>query len=379
VAGLYIHIPFCEHKCNYCDFYSLESLESVSRFLTALDREIEHYAAYGTEEKIDTVYFGGGTPSILSPSDIECILRKLHDLFVIRPDAEITLETNPGTVTEEKLRSFRALGINRISIGIQSFHDEELKFLTRIHSSAEAKRCVDLAYRVGLENVGIDLIFALPGQTMGLWEDNLGQAIALNPHHISAYSLIVEKGTPLSRMVEAKQVSALPLKTEAEMYRFTMEYLQTAGFEHYEVSNYSRPGFRSKHNSNYWNHTPYLGFGPSAHSFWNKRRWWNNANINTYCGHLEQGKLPVAGDERLSFEQLIAETIMLGMRSDGIHVDNVKARYNIDLLTTLSYDIDQLIRDRLLLYDPPMLHLTDNGYLLCDEITGILLRKMTHA
>jgi len=379
MAGIYLHIPFCEHKCIYCDFYSIESLEHTTRFLTALDREIVLSAGFTGEEKIETIYFGGGTPSILSPKDIERILSRIYSLFTLHPDAEITLETNPGTVTEEKLRSFRSLGINRLSIGIQSFHEDELKFLTRIHSASEAIECVESAYRVGYENIGVDLIFALPRQTLSRWEANLHQALALNPKHISAYGLIVEQGTQLWRMVESKQVSPLPLKTEAEMYRFTMEYLRSAGFEHYEVSNYSRPGFRSRHNSNYWNHTPYLGLGPSAHSFRDNRRWWNTANLNTYCSRLEEWKAPVAGDENLSREQLFAETIMLGMRSDGVCVDKIKTRYDVDLLKTLSPNLDHMMKDSLVRYDPPRLHLTDHGYLYCDEITGILLRNTAQA
>ena len=379
MASLYIHIPFCEHKCIYCDFYSLESLEHTQRFLTALDREITLYDRYGEKEEIETVYFGGGTPSILAPSDIECILQKLRTTFVLHSDAEITLETNPGTVTEEKLRSFQACGINRLSIGIQSFHDDELKFLTRIHSAAGAKQCVDLAYKAGFENVGIDLIFGLPHQTIDRWRENLRQGLELSPQHISAYSLIVEQGTPLWRMVEVKQVSATPVHTEAEMYRCTMDILQGAGFEHYEVSNYSRPGFRSRHNSNYWNHTSYIGFGPSAHSFWHPRRWWNAANINTYCANLEKGTVPVAGDELLSREQLLAETIMLGLRSDGIHIGNVKTRYDIDLMNLLAARLSHMMEDRFIRYDPPMLHLTNDGYVYCDEITGILLRGIGQA
>ncbi len=376
MAGLYLHIPFCEHKCIYCDFYSLESLEHTDRFLRALHREISLYTPVGRGEEIGTIYFGGGTPSLLDPSDIDRLLDAIRAGFFVRRDAEITLETNPGTVTEEKLRLFRSSGINRLSIGIQSFHDDELKFLTRIHSAAEAKRSVEMARRAGFESVGIDLIFGLPHQTAAGWLDNLRQAIELGPGHISAYSLIVEQGTPLWRMVEAKQVSAVPARTEAEMYRRTMDFLQAAGFEHYEVSNYARPGFRSRHNSNYWNHTPYIGFGPSAHSFWHARRWWNAANISTYCGNLEEGKLPVAGDEVLSREQLLSETIILGLRSDGIHVGRVKTRYDVDLMALLSASLRPMLQDRVIRYDPPILHLTRDGYVYCDEITGILLRDI---
>ncbi len=376
VAGIYIHIPFCDHKCIYCDFYSIESSEKTGQFLAMLDREMDLYRRLGHGQKIDTIYFGGGTPSLLSPDQVEHILDRLHSIFMVDGDAEVTLETNPGTVNEDKLAMFRSLGVNRLSIGIQSFHEDDLKFLTRIHSSREAKECVEAARAVGFGNVGIDLIYALPNQTLEQWEDNLHQGVALQPNHISAYSLIVERGTPLWRMVEAKEVPAAKTEIEASMYRTTMEFLRDAGFEHYEVSNYALPGFRSRHNSSYWDHTPYLGFGPSAHSFWQNRRWWNIANLNSYCQMLEKKEVPVAGEEHLSSNQLLEETVMLGLRSDGIDLEELKQCHQIDAISLLSPEVEQLSRDRLLVFDPPLLRLTDDGYVFCDELTKIILAKL---
>ena len=379
MASLYIHIPFCEHKCIYCDFYSIESLHPVEPFLASLRREIAMYSEYGRKESFETIFFGGGTPSLLSPAAIAEQLDLLHRTFSILPNAEITLETNPGTVDRAKLAGFRAAGINRLSFGVQSFHDDDLRFLTRIHSAEQAKQSIRLARAVGFDNMSLDLIFALPHQTLTKWEENLREFVELEIEHVSAYSLIVEKNTPLSRLVAAKQVSPLPLETEAEMYEFTMAYLHGAGFEHYEVSNYAKPGFRSRHNSNYWNHSNYLAFGPSAHSFWINRRWWNVRSIESYCKKVSAGERPIAGEELLTPEQSLDETIMLGLRGEGIHLDRLKMRHGIDLVASNLRTINDLVSEHLLLHDPPFLRLTDRGYLLCDEISGVLLAHLSQA
>ena len=381
MASLYLHIPFCEHKCIYCDFYSVAPNGSeshytalIDRFLRTLKTEIELRAQ---EEQFqvpyETVFFGGGTPSLLSPAHIEEILGLLAKRFQISADAEITLETNPGTVDLEKLRAFRAAGVNRISMGIQSFHDDDLKFLSRIHSAEQAKDCVRNAHWAGFDNVSFDLIFALPSQTLERWRSNLEQAMELAPQHISTYSLIVEPNTPLQRMVETKQVTPLSAETDAELYEFTIHTLVSHGYEQYEVSNFARQGFKSRHNGMYWNHSNYLGFGPSAHSFWSRRRWWNVANVVEYSTRLEQGALPVAGDEQLNLEQLRNEEVFLGLRSEGIDVAGFRRRYNADLLTTHRRTVDDLVRDRLAILQGDRFRLTSKGYLLCDEICSSFL------
>ncbi|MBI4547235.1 MAG: radical SAM family heme chaperone HemW [Ignavibacteriae bacterium] len=385
MASLYLHIPFCEHKCIYCDFYSVESLDSMDRFLSALKQEIELYADYSIKEEFETIFFGGGTPSLLKPKTLHEILDRLSTTFTIRRDAEVTVEANPGTVDRAKLRSYREAGVNRLSFGVQSFHDDELKFLTRIHSSEQAKVSVLMAKDVGFNNVNIDLIFSLPNQTLQRWEENLRQAVELEPQHISAYSLIVEKGTPLADMVAAKLVSPLPVETEAEMYEFTMAYLRSAGFQHYEVSNYAKPGFRSRHNSNYWNHSNYLGFGPSAHSFWSatplgdRRRWWNVRSIDGYCEKILNRQLPLAGQEVLTEEQLVEEAIMLGLRSDGIDLYRLSSEFGVDLLTAARSTIEQLTAEHLTTLNDHTLRLTDKGYLLCDEISEVMISSISLA
>ncbi|MBI4535700.1 MAG: radical SAM family heme chaperone HemW [Ignavibacteriae bacterium] len=362
----------------YCDFYSIENLSPMGDFLTALHREIDLCAEFSGRGEFETVFFGGGTPSLLAPLQLEKILSHLHDTFPITRDAEVTVETNPGTVTKEKLSAYRSLGVNRLSIGIQSFHEDELKFLSRIHDSAQAKECVRLAREVGFENVSIDLIYGLPGQTRKRWEQNLRTALHLNPQHISAYGLIVEDGTPLARMVQARLVSPMPADDEAELYECTMNFMEAHGFEHYEVSNYARSGFRSRHNYNYWRHGNYLGFGPSAHSFWSERgekprRWCNIANVSHYCRKLKMNELPIVTEEELSCDQLLTERIFLGLRCDGVNLDRLRNDFGDDFRATHSMIIDALLAAQALTFDAQSLRLTSKGYLVCDEICARLI------
>jgi oxygen-independent coproporphyrinogen III oxidase len=377
MASLYLHIPFCERKCIYCDFYSIENVSPMEEFLDALDREMLMYAHLGRGVRFETIFFGGGTPSLLTPVQMERILDRLRSSYRVEPDAEITVETNPGTVDGQKLRAYRTLGINRLSIGIQSFHDDELTFLGRIHDSGEAIRCVEDAGRAGFDNINIDLIYSLPGQTMERWRRNLEHAVALGPHHMSAYSLIVEDRTPLARMVAARQVSPNPTDTEADLYDLTMEFLESAGFEHYEVSNYALPGFRSRHNANYWNHSDYLSFGPSAHSFWSRhkqgqsvpRRWWNVANVSHYCTSLRKNELPVASSEVLTSDQLRTERIFLGLRSDGLDLHRLEDDFGVTFSPAHAALIQQLVEERHLVAEGGgRLRLSPKGYVLCDEI-----------
>jgi len=382
MAGLYLHIPFCEHKCLYCDFYSIapdgmrtDYEKLVGRFLEALHSEVILRGADPLfEDRYDTIFFGGGTPSLLSPSNINEILVSLSRHFRINDEVEVTLETNPGTVDGEKLRAFRHAGINRLSIGIQSFHEDDLKFLTRIHSAEQAREVVREAYNSGFDNISIDLIFSLPGQTLERWESNLRQALALHPKHLSCYSLIVEPTTPLWRLVETKQVTPLNPEADNELYQFTIKYLEDRGFEQYEVSNFALPGYQSRHNRNYWNHSNYLGLGPSAHSFWNGKRWWNIANVNGYAEKLKESKLPVSGEERLSPDQLRTEEILLGLRSGGLDVGGFLRRHNRDLVTEHRMLVDDLLSTELAAFDGTTLRLTPKGYAVCDEICGAFLQ-----
>ena len=376
MASIYIHIPFCEHKCIYCDFYSIAPTESgesytskVDGFLTALETEI-HLRAQDARfhESIETIFFGGGTPSLLRPSEIEKILNLLASQFSIQPNAEITLETNPGTVDKQKLKEFHSTGINRISMGIQSFFDDDLKFLTRIHTAAQAKQCVRDAFVAGFTNVSFDLIFSLPGQSLKRWKSNLEQAIHLQPTHISCYNLIIEPETPLFNMVQSKQVTPLDAESDADLYEVTIEFLTSHGFEQYEVSNFARQKFKCRHNINYWNHSNYLSFGPSAHSYWTNERWWNISNIASYMEQLNKGTLPLAGGEHLSEAKLMEEAIFLGLRSEGIDFEQFHRRFGRNLSQENSSLISDLIQQERARVDNGRLRLTAKGYLVCDEI-----------
>ncbi len=377
MASLYIHIPFCERKCVYCDFYSVESRSHLDEFLSALRGEIAMTSPGWGSHEFDTVYFGGGTPSLLEPDELGSLLALLRSSFRISPGAEVTVETNPGTVDRAKLAAYRSLGVNRLSIGLQSFHDDELRFLGRIHDVAASVRCVEDARGAGFANVSIDLIYSLPGQTRERWEESLRRAVELGPEHISAYSLIVEDGTPLARMVRSGLVTPTPPEAEADLYALTMEYLEARGFDHYEVSNYARHGLRSRHNSAYWIHTDYLGLGPSAHSFLNGgrsgRRWANVSSISSYADRIRRGESPQAFEELVSTTEFINERIFLGLRGRGIQLNDLRERFDVDLRAIRKPVIDGLLDERYAQLEGDALRLTSKGFLLCDEIAGRLM------
>jgi oxygen-independent coproporphyrinogen-3 oxidase len=374
MSSIYLHIPFCEKKCLYCDFYSIESRSGLEDFLAALVREIRAYSSYGRAEEFQTLFFGGGTPSLLHPDQLGEILAALHEVFRVTPDAEITLEANPGTIDRRKLEGYRELGVNRLSIGIQSFDEAELKFLSRIHTRDQALAAIDDARGAGFANISIDLMYSLPGQTLPQWEQNLRTAVDLAPHHISAYSLIVEEQTPLAKMVETGRVIPASTDADATMYEFTMSFLSANGYEQYEVSNYARKGYRCRHNIAYWSHLNYLGFGPSAHSFWREpawteaRRWWNIANIRTYNDRLLHGKLPVASEEQVSIRDLINERIFLGLRSNGLDLAKTEKDFRFAFHDRQRVLIRELAEKGLAVLEDGTLRLTPSGYLLCDEV-----------
>ena len=379
MASLYLHIPYCEKKCIYCDFYSIESMQTMEQFLRALDGEIATYARqYSSGNTFETIFFGGGTPSLLPPSVLGRLLDALHKHYRIESGAEITVETNPGTVDREKLRAYRALGVNRLSIGIQSFHEDELKFLSRIHNADEARQCVEDAHHAGFENVSVDLIFSLPHQTPERWKANLEQAIALQPKHISAYSLIVEEHTPLFTMVKEGTVATLPEEADSRMYEETLALMEENGFHHYEVSNYARSGYECRHNKNYWNHSNYLSFGPSAHSFWkdgptNGRRWWNVRSIAQYCENVSGGTLPVSGSETVDREKMFNEAIFLGLRTGELNVSMLRQVYGVDLFSTRRETLTEFSNEGLIQINDRSITLTRRGFLVCDAIAESLL------
>ena len=315
MKGVYIHIPFCKSRCAYCDFFSTTQLERREEYVQALLREIA--ARVPDNEPIDTIYFGGGTPSILETEQIERLLNALLKKSTT-PPKEITLEANPGDLNLEKLTALKRLGINRLSIGIQSFNDAELRLIGRRHNAAQAIQAVNDAQTAGFDNISIDLIYALPEQTMESWRETIHTAIQLGVQHISCYCLSYEDGTPLTRLLDDGKISRTDEDTENKLYDELCETLTANSFIHYEVSNFALPNRQSKHNSSYWNNTPYIGLGAGAHSYDGQTRRWNIADLAAYVRRMLSDS-KYWDEESLTEEQKAIEHIMLGLRtSEGI-------------------------------------------------------------
>lgn len=368
-TAIYIHIPFCDHKCIYCDFYSIVSYENVSSYLIALKKEINFFAEkYSAERKIISIFFGGGTPSFMEPEYIAEIILHLKKNFIVDDNAEITLETNPGTVNREKLLAFRKIGINRISIGIQSFDEDELKFLTRIHDSETAIKTVYDAADSGFDNISIDLIFNLPKQTKEIWRSNLKQAIQLPIKHISTYSLILEHGTILNKMVLDGKVKMQSEDYDADLYELTIDFLTQNGFDQYEVSNFARNGKECIHNNAYWHYKDYISFGTSAHSFVNGKRWWNYSALNFYNSAVESKRNAVVGEEVLSENEMLDEYVMLALRSKGLDLMELNNLFGGNWFEQNKNFLNQLEEENFLTSKNNLLSFTPKGYAICDEI-----------
>lgn len=368
-TAIYIHIPFCDHKCIYCDFYSIINYNNTSSYLTALKKEIDYYSKlYSDGRRIISIFFGGGTPSFMEPGYISDIIKHTKQKFNVTENAEVTLETNPGTVSKEKLQEFKYAGINRISIGIQSFNNDELKFLTRIHDSEIAIKTVYDAAESGYENISIDLIFNLPGQTKNKWIYNLERAVQLPIKHVSAYSLILESGTILNKMVLDGKVKLQDEDYDADLYEITINYLNQNGFNQYEVSNFSQTGFECIHNNAYWRYKDYFGFGTSAHSFIDGKRWWNYSALNFYLEAINKKQFAQAGNEILNYSQRLNEYIMLTLRSKGIDLKELELLFGNNWLIINKNVLNSLILEKYLFQLGDYISLTPKGYAVCDEI-----------
>jgi len=373
-TACYIHIPFCDHKCIYCDFYSIITSESITPFLKALKAEIKFYSErFRDQRELISIYFGGGTPSLMKPEYIASIIDSVKQNFNVKEDAEITLETNPGTVDGSKLKEFKNIGINRLSIGIQSFDDDELKFLTRIHNSKTAIETVKNASAAGFENISLDLIFNLPGQTKMKWQANLKQALRLPVKHVSAYSLILERGTILNKMVLDGKVKMQDTDHDANLYETTIDFFEGNGFHQYEVSNFAIPGYECLHNISYWNHTEYFAFGTSAHSFINDKRWWNYSSAKKYIAEINEKGNAVAGMEELSDIQKHNEYVMLSLRSSGLELNEYKSRFGEAWLKEKNHYFQKLENQNLIIMNDDHIKFTKQGYALCDEILPNIL------
>lgn len=366
--SIYIHVPFCDHKCIYCDFYSIINFENKERYLEAIQREIRHYKSYNEGRIVKSIFFGGGTPSILDPENIHLILDSVNSTFTVSENAEVTFESNPGTIDADKLKEFKDLGINRLSIGVQSFNEEELKFLTRIHDRQTALDTFSLAEKCGFDNVNIDLIFNLPGQTKDIWEATLHEAVNLPVTHISAYSLILERGTILNKMVLDGSIKLSDTGFDADLYEYTIDVLGEENFQQYEVSNFAKPGYKCMHNLVYWNHKEYLGFGPSAHSFIDKSRWWNFSGLKMYIDKVNKDGGGIVSREQLGTTELIEEYVMLHLRSEGLDLNLFNKMYGNEWISINRGYLDTLKKERLISYNNNFIKFTKRGYSICDEI-----------
>jgi len=313
--GLYIHVPFCRSKCPYCGFFSIASTSLVERWLDAFKKEIGLYKGI-FKEPFDSLYLGGGTPSILSPDQLKEIMDCLFAGYEFEDNPEITIEANPGDMNRKKIIGIKSMGFNRVNLGVQSFNDDELTFLGRRHSAREAAEAISLLRDSGIGNIGIDLIYGLPGQSLDALEENLEKALVFHPEHLSCYQLNIEKDTPFENMRKKGLIEPLREEMEETFFMATTEFLEDHGYVHYEISNFARgESYYSRHNRKYWDHTPYLGLGPSAHSFNGASRWWNKRSVRGYCEELEKGESPVEEHEDLTDEQIMMEKVSLGLRT----------------------------------------------------------------
>ncbi len=371
IPGLYIHIPFCQSKCFYCDFYSSTSLSALPLFLEALFKEMEIYSSQFSS--FDTVYIGGGTPSLLSHQQLESMLAGIRENFHLTSDMEITLETNPADLNRSYLESLREIGINRLNIGIQSFDQEVLRFLGRRHTLTQAISAVEASRKAGFHNVGLDLIYAVPGQTIDSWLDTLKQAVAFAPEHLSCYQLTLESKTPLGKRYEVGEFSIPGEDLQYDFFMKTSQVLEDAGYIHYEVSNFARETrYTSRHNQKYWDHSPYLGLGPAAHSFCDNRRWWNYRSVDRYITAVNGENLPVEETEILTMEQLRLEALYFGLRTKkGIHLQDFKNFYDYDLFAEKKKMLSKLQEEGLISIQNGHLCPTPIGLAVADSLSLI--------
>lgn len=372
MAGIYIHIPFCKQACHYCDFHFSTNQNNKVPVLEALTEELRLQKKYLKEEEIKTIYFGGGTPSLLSGQELEQIFSIIYKNYMVSADAEITLEANPDDLTKVRLDDFKKAGVNRLSIGIQSFDNLILKFLNRAHDESLAIRSYKDARAAGFENISIDLIYAIPGQNTEAWKKNIDQALALAPEHISAYSLTIEPKTVFGKWSAAKKMEQIGDDIAANDLLFLITSLEEAGFEHYEVSNFCRPGYISRHNSSYWKSEMYLGIGPSAHSYNGASRQFNVSNNYAYVNSILSKKIP-ATVEFLTRDDKINDFILTTLRTSwGADLGKLRKNFQYDLLDKHQAYIQNLIENRLATVEEEVLTLTKSGRLLADKIASDL-------
>ncbi len=366
-AGVYIHIPFCETRCHYCNFVTggFET-QIASRYVEALCMEIRGTPGQGI---IDTIYFGGGTPTTLRPSQLSTLIEACATRFDLSNDTEITVEANPGSVTPEALSDLLSIGINRLSFGVQSFDDSELQMLGRTHSAQEAREAIDAAYGAGFSNVSLDLIAGLPGQLPETWSRNVTEALALRPEHISVYLLELYKDAPLQHRIEHGELKAIDDELTVSMYFELLERAASSGYDQYEISNWARPGYESRHNLKYWQGAPYWALGVSAAGYDGRTRWSNTRNIHDYLERIERGESPVAEQVPLSEDDLQSESLFLKLRlRDGVNLDSHKREFGVDVRSRYGEELVRLEEAGLIEFDDETMRITRAGKVLANEV-----------
>ncbi|SOC79795.1 oxygen-independent coproporphyrinogen-3 oxidase [Salinimicrobium sediminis] len=370
MAGIYIHIPFCKQACHYCDFHFSTSVKKKPEMVEAICKELE-LRKEEIGDEVETIYFGGGTPSLLSAEELQQIFKTIFSNYKVSEDPEITLEANPDDLTEEKIKMLAASGINRLSIGVQSFFEEDLKLMNRAHNAEEALESIKLAKQY-FKNISIDLIYGIPGMSNEQWKENLQIALDLGVPHISSYALTVEPKTALKSMIEKGKIAPAEEELAKEQYEMMIEVLSVAGFDNYEFSNFGKPGFFSRNNTAYWFGKPYLGIGPSAHSFNGFHRKWNISNNTIYIKALQKGEIP-AEVEKLSIADRYNELVMTRLRTKwGIAVDEVERSFGKKYKDYLLREAAKLLEDGLLEWNDSRLQVSKKGKFLSDGIAAEL-------
>jgi oxygen-independent coproporphyrinogen III oxidase len=371
-----LHIPFCKQACTYCNFHFSTSLRYKGQLVNALATEAEREKEYLGGETLNTIYFGGGTPSILETAELELLLTAIAKNYSMAPSIEITLEANPDDISLDKLRAWKDLGINRLSIGVQSFFEEELKWMKRAHNAEQAIRNLQLA-RKEFDNITIDLIYGSPLLTDEMWKQNVERAIEMDIPHLSCYALTVEEKTPLLKLINTSKVANVDNDKQARQFLLLMEWLREKSYEHYEVSNFAKPGFRSRHNSSYWKGEKYLGLGPSAHSYNGNERRWNLPNNNIYMKSINEGKWQ-REVELLTTTQKLNEFVMISLRTmEGIDLQKLQEQFGVDERARIEREVDKFVKHELAQYDQSCIQLTDKGMLRADGIASELFSPLS--
>jgi oxygen-independent coproporphyrinogen-3 oxidase len=374
--SIYIHIPFCIKKCTYCDFISFDNKNSLKeKYIDSLLKEISLYISALEQYNLKSVFFGGGTPTVINERSIDEILQNIYKAFKIDKEdisesgIEVSIEGNPGALTERKIKKYLASGVNRLSLGLQTINTDELQVMGRIHTAEEFYNSYNLARKNGFENINIDIIFGIPGQTVNTFKKTLNAVIEMNPEHISCYSLKLEEGTKLYKRVKTKEIQEISDEMDRKMYHLAVSELKKAGYIHYEISNFARTGFECRHNKVYWTGGEYLGLGAGAHSYMNGTRFNNKESIEEYINMLENSEKPVSNEEKLSIEEKMSEYMILGLRLiKGISISGFEETFHEDISAVYGKKIDLLLKKKLIKKDENSIVLTKKGLDLANQV-----------